>query len=375
MTQHNAHFRSISEALADLFYDRDEAKHLALEAGLNLAYIDLSGAAVEFWPRILDEAERRGRVEALLELISMRYPGLPDLEDLRMEYQQWKETSKRSPEPIASTGASTAPQAPAAEWDVFISHAWEDKEEIARPLAQALEAKGLRVWFDEFTLSVGDRLRRSIDQGLARSRYGIVILSPNFFAKEWPQKELDGLVQRENKGEKVLLPVWHHIGAEEIASHSPSLADRLGVRSDVGLDRLVEQLLRGMRHTPARPDQLASADDRTLGISGLPPQVLTGSLRQTLVDAVLRLPVSDSFEGRSAFLLGLPASLNRNPTNARADLDTIFAQLDALGRLNSGQWPLLLVIENILPYAQGWGEVHGAINKVKKSLEEAYSDL
>jgi hypothetical protein len=47
--------------------------------------------------------------------------------------------------------------------------------------------------FDEFTLSVGDRLRRSIDRGLANCRYGIVILSPMFFGKEWPQRELDGL--------------------------------------------------------------------------------------------------------------------------------------------------------------------------------------
>ena len=88
------------------------------------------------------------------------------------------------------------------DWDVFISHAWEDKETIARPLAKALEAKGLKVWFDEFTLTVGDRLRRSIDRGLAGCRYGIVILSPHFFAKEWPQKELDGLVQRENRGRR-----------------------------------------------------------------------------------------------------------------------------------------------------------------------------
>jgi hypothetical protein len=133
------------------------------------------------------------------------------------------------------------------DWDVFISHAWEDKEDIARPLAEALRQKGLRVWYDEFTLTLGDSLRRSIDRGLAQSRYGVVILSPNFFAKEWPQKELDELVAREAPGEKVILPVWHNITAEQIRDYSPTLADRVAVSSDRGLEHVVEELLRVIR--------------------------------------------------------------------------------------------------------------------------------
>ena len=130
------------------------------------------------------------------------------------------------------------------DWDVFISHAWEDKESFACPLAEALEAKGLRVWFDEFTLRVGDKLRRSVDHGLANSRYGVVILSPHFFGKEWPQRELDGLVQRETAGEKVVLPVWHDINAEQIRGYSPTLADRIAVSSERGLEYVVSELLR-----------------------------------------------------------------------------------------------------------------------------------
>ena len=135
------------------------------------------------------------------------------------------------------------------DWDVFISHAWEDKEDIARPLAEALRQKGLRVWYDEFTLTLGDSLRRSIDRGLAQSRYGVVILSPNFFAKEWPQKELDGLVAREVPGEKVILPVWHNITADQIREYSPTLADRVAVKSDRGLEYVVEELLRVIKPT------------------------------------------------------------------------------------------------------------------------------
>jgi hypothetical protein len=96
-------------------------------------------------------------------------------------------------------------------WDVFISHASEDKEAFVRPLARGLAERGVTVWFDEFTLAIGDSLRRSIDQGLARSRFGVVVISKNFLHKEWPQKELDGLVAREINGIKVILPVWHQI--------------------------------------------------------------------------------------------------------------------------------------------------------------------
>ena len=112
-------------------------------------------------------------------------------------------------------------------FDVFISHATEDKEEVARPLAVALDAEGLRVWYDEFELRIGDSLRRKIDDGLARSRFGVVIISPSFFAKDWPQYELDGLVTLAMTGEQVILPLWHNITKSEVIEHSPSLADKL----------------------------------------------------------------------------------------------------------------------------------------------------
>ena len=89
---------------------------------------------------------------------------------------------------------------PEEEWDVFISHASEDKDAIATPLAEALRAKGLRVWYDDFALKMGDSLRQSIDRGLARSRFGVVILSGYFFQKHWPQQELNGLATREDSG-------------------------------------------------------------------------------------------------------------------------------------------------------------------------------
>ena len=131
------------------------------------------------------------------------------------------------------------------KWNAFISYASEDKS-FAQRLANALAKQGLNIWFDEFELNIGDSLRRSIDQGLSNSRFGIVILSPSFFAKEWPQKELDALIARESPGEKILLPIWHNISAEQIRNFSPMLADRIAISSDVGLAQVIEKLLRAI---------------------------------------------------------------------------------------------------------------------------------
>src|SRR5262245_51490480 len=96
-------------------------------------------------------------------------------------------------------------------WDVCISHALEDKETIARPLARALSKAGINVSYDESKLTLGDSLRRSVDPGLAESRYDLVILSPDFFAKGWTQRELDGLTTREIGSGKVILPILHRL--------------------------------------------------------------------------------------------------------------------------------------------------------------------
>lgn len=113
------------------------------------------------------------------------------------------------------------------EYDVFISHAWEDKDSVVRPLAQALVAHGLKVWYDEFELKIGDSLRRKIDQGLAKSKFGIVVLSKDFIKKGWTNYELDGIISKANTGEQILLPIWHGITKQELLDYSPSLADKV----------------------------------------------------------------------------------------------------------------------------------------------------
>lgn len=131
------------------------------------------------------------------------------------------------------------------KYDFFISHATEDKEDIVRPLALKLQEKGKEVWLDELIMIVGDSLRRKIDEGLKNSRFGIVVLSTNFFKKNWTQHELDGLVAREMNGIKVILPIWHKVTKDEVLNYSPSMADKLALNSSIqSLDEIVEELLK-----------------------------------------------------------------------------------------------------------------------------------
>jgi hypothetical protein len=112
-------------------------------------------------------------------------------------------------------------------YDVFISHASEDKEELVRSLASSLINQGLTVWYDEMTLRIGDSLRQKIDIGLTNSRVGLVVLSPSFIKKGWTNYELDGIVTRTVSGEQVLLPIWHNITKQQVVDFSPSLADKV----------------------------------------------------------------------------------------------------------------------------------------------------
>jgi len=154
--------------------------------------------------------------------------------------------SSRSQTGQKATGTDPqgAAAAPKYDYDFFISHASEDKDEFVRPLADELVRRGLRVWYDEFSLDIGDSLRESIDFGLRASRYGVVILSKAFFAKEWPSKELNGLDALQRNGRKVILPVWHGVSETDVRGYSPMLADRVAVKSTRGVDGVATDLER-----------------------------------------------------------------------------------------------------------------------------------
>jgi len=151
------------------------------------------------------------------------------------------------------------PAAPDA--DVFICHAREDKD-LVRPLASALAAKELKVWYDEFVLKPGDSLREKIDSGLSGCRYAMVVVSPSFFGKRWAQWELNGIVQRHLAAPSpLLIPLWHNVTSEMVARHSPSLADILAIRSSIGVERIADEVAALIGPPTEEPSRLAAHVD------------------------------------------------------------------------------------------------------------------
>jgi hypothetical protein len=139
------------------------------------------------------------------------------------------------------------------KWDVFISHAREDKESVALPLAQALTARGLRVWLDRQELLLGDSLRAKVDEGLAESRFGVVVLSEIFLNKQWPLWELNGLVAIERRGTPVILPVWHGLDHSALAKRSPMMADRIAANTAEGIGSVATMVADVVLAAPGAP--------------------------------------------------------------------------------------------------------------------------
>lgn len=131
-------------------------------------------------------------------------------------------------------------------WDVFISHASEDTEQVVLPLVRALQRAGVKVWVDAQELTLGDSLRRRIDQGLAGSRFGVLVLSPAFFRKEWPQRELDAALALEVQHGKKVLPVLHDLDLSALSMRAPLLADKVGVSTSSGMDVVAREILRAI---------------------------------------------------------------------------------------------------------------------------------
>lgn len=114
------------------------------------------------------------------------------------------------------------------EYDVFVSHAWEDKEDFVDDFVDALRNLGIKVWYDTTQIKWGDSMRERIDDGLRKSRFGVAILSPNYIAenKYWTKAELDGLFQLESVNGKTLLPIWHNLTKQQVMNYSPIIANK-----------------------------------------------------------------------------------------------------------------------------------------------------
>lgn len=219
------------------------------------------------------------------------------------------------------------------KYDLFICHASEDKQEVALPLANYLKEEGLNVWLDQFELTLGDDLRRKIDHGLSNSQYGVVILSPSFFSKEWPNKELDGLVSREDGNNKVILPVWHQTNSREIRQYSPLLAGKYSVPTSQGIEYVGGEILKVVRQgasTESQPDN----------------QAQTSLNREELFTTLVELPRSQF--NKLVFSLDVPSEVL--PSSTVEPGDRVFALLQwAKGTTGCGLSKLEAKLKSLFP--------------------------
>ncbi len=167
------------------------------------------------------------------------------------------------------------------DFDVYVAFASEDRP-LVKQLVRELEGVGLRIWFDEDALIVGESLRAQMDRGLRKSAFGIIVLSHAFFAKNWTQQELDGMMALEAPDAPRILPIWLGLEATDVAARSPMLAGRKAAVSDGTLVDVVPSLVRAISELLVRRGRLSTIV-RLQTATGLPwfnIEFLESSLRK-----------------------------------------------------------------------------------------------
>ena len=158
--------------------------------------------------------------------------------------------------------------------DIFICHAGEDKEEIVRPMVESFNQAGISCWYDEAEIKWGDSVVQKVDDGLASSRYVIVVFSINFIQKNWPQRELNSVLNQEaTTGEVKVLPLL--VGSQEekrqILNQYPLLNDKLYLPWDGNLRNIVTALQ--SRLNPDEASQMKQIKSHTLGLNVPLPKI------------------------------------------------------------------------------------------------------
>lgn len=129
------------------------------------------------------------------------------------------------------------------KYDVFISHASEDKESFVDELVIELQQRNIKVWYDKNCIRWGESLRSKIDEGLRNSKFGIVVLSQAYINKGWTQYELEGLFNIEMTNGKTILPIWHNITKSQVQQFSPTIAGRLAMNTTMQTPNEIAQEL------------------------------------------------------------------------------------------------------------------------------------
>ena len=112
------------------------------------------------------------------------------------------------------------------EFDVFISHANKDKEDLIEELYQSLNTLGVNIFYDKESLEWGDNWKDRILNGTKKAEFAIIVISENFFDREWTERELAEFLNRQNRnGQKLILPILHNITTEQLKAKYPLVAD------------------------------------------------------------------------------------------------------------------------------------------------------
>lgn len=132
----------------------------------------------------------------------------------------------------ASASVERRPQQTLAEFDVFISHANNDKPIIVEDLYTSLKLLGIRIFYDKESLEWGDNWKKRILEGTSKAEFAIIVISENFFDREWTEIELREFLNRQNKnGQKLILPILHGITPNDLRQRYPSVADIQAISS------------------------------------------------------------------------------------------------------------------------------------------------
>lgn len=112
------------------------------------------------------------------------------------------------------------------EYDVFISHANKDKENLIEELYQSLLKLGISIFYDKDSLEWGDNWKERILNGTKKAEFAIIVISENFFDREWTERELSEFLNRQNRnGQKLILPIVHNITMQQLQEKYPNVAD------------------------------------------------------------------------------------------------------------------------------------------------------
>lgn len=198
-----------SKELADL-----EKKRASKEKQLHLEETKLVQA------QKLEDRKREREQQRMAEVNELRFDEImKTVQEVQLEHSKLKELY-----PLLTVSSEEA-------YDVFISHASEDKESFVNLLVEELQKRGVKVWFDRKDITWGRSIRQSIDEGLKKSKFAIVVLSEFYIKKYWTNKEFNALFSLGSTLGEFILPIWYNITPEKAQEFSPMLSDTMALKS------------------------------------------------------------------------------------------------------------------------------------------------